>query len=512
MKDFILLHLTFLFAFFQISSRVLTSQIKHVYENCRSNAAKKTISQILAGKIVAKYRCKTKLSADSGRGIKTITDFKDPADVLFSERKEKSTSVVLRSEVEDFYLENSTIDPSKKNCKKINGEPTPRQYLTASKVDLHKKFCDEKQKFISLTTFCKYCPYNVVAPKLSARDTCACPTHEKFNFLVKALHENIIISENTTHKIIRSLTCDKVQDECFERNCTKCRTRKIVYNTNDQDLKKEVLYKKWINVTENRESGKTKKQIQVKFVKEFEFLRPLEDILDIFKQEIQTILSHERRIFHQYHAIKNLKAKITPQKNTKDVAKDDEGLFLWDFAENYNCKYNTEIQGVHFGAARQQVSLHTGYIYTSEINEGYCTLSVDLSHESTAVIAHMTEIFNFYISQLKNLKTLHLLSDGPSTQYRNKTMFFLITQYLPSLYPQIEHLTYNFYESHHGKSPADSQGGILKVIGDVTVKYGENVNTFEKFVEVLKKRVKNVHISTISSTDIKGVEHLLTEK
>lgn len=31
-----------------------------------------------------------------------------------------------------------------------------------------------------------------------------------------------------------------------------------------------------------------------------------------------------------------------------------------DFAENYDCKLNREIQSMHFGASKRQITLHTG--------------------------------------------------------------------------------------------------------------------------------------------------------
>lgn len=40
-----------------------------------------------------------------------------------------------------------------------------------------------------------------------------------------------------------------------------------------------------------------------------------------------------------------------------------EVLVRVDFSENYACKYFTEAQSVHFGASRQQVSIHTGVLY-----------------------------------------------------------------------------------------------------------------------------------------------------
>ena len=48
---------------------------------------------------------------------------------------------------------------------------------------------------------------------------------------------------------------------------------------------------------------------------------------------------------------------------------------------------------------------------------------------------------------------IHLLSDGPTTQYRNKKSFFLLTKFPES--GVYQEATWNFTESGHGKEAAD---------------------------------------------------------
>ena len=38
-------------------------------------------------------------------------------------------------------------------------------------------------------------------------------------------------------------------------------------------------------------------------------------------------------------------------------------MIVIDFSENYYCKYSAEIQSVHFGASKKQISLHTGVFF-----------------------------------------------------------------------------------------------------------------------------------------------------
>ena len=65
---------------------------------------------------------------------------------------------------------------------------------------------------------------------------------------------------------------------------------------------------------------------------------------------------------------------------------------------------------------------------------------------------------------------MHFQSDGPSTQYRNKTNFFLFAYHCNLL--QLHHASWNFSTAGHGKSFADGTGGTVKVLCDRAVAYG----------------------------------------
>lgn len=64
-------------------------------------------------------------------------------------------------------------------------------------------------------------------------------------------------------------------------------------------------------------------------------------------------MKHVAAIKHQYKFIKSLKETI----------KESDILLHIDFSENFSCKYFEEIQSIHFGASRKQISIHTGVTY-----------------------------------------------------------------------------------------------------------------------------------------------------
>ncbi|XP_043473611.1 uncharacterized protein LOC122505830 [Leptopilina heterotoma] len=224
--------------------------------------------------------------------------------------------------------------------------------------------------------------------------------------------------------------------------------------------------------------------------------------IQLIKFELQSILKHEFNILHQYNVSENLKNNL----------KDNECFILVDFSENYSCKYGTEVQSVHFGANRQQLTIHTGKIWTTRFDTGFATVSESLRHDAAAaVMAHLQNIVDFYLPQLDNVKTLHFMSDGPTTQYKNRTMFYLITQLLPKCYSQIKRITYNFSESGHGKGPADGIGAALKRICDDEILYGRDITDLNSFLPAVTKKAKKIHVSSVSLGRIEEIDKILKD-
>lgn len=91
----------------------------------------------------------------------------------------------------------------------------------------------------------------------------------------------------------------------------------------------------------------------------------IKSLNDDFSELLQTKIGrHIYNIKHQYATLRELKENLTEHEMVLHV----------DFAENYLCKYASEIQAVHFGDSHQQVSLQT-------VVSSYCTLSSSFRHD-----------------------------------------------------------------------------------------------------------------------------------
>ncbi|CAH0397160.1 unnamed protein product [Chilo suppressalis] len=84
---------------------------------------------------------------------------------------------------------------------------------------------------------------------------------------------------------------------------------------------------------------------------------PIRKLVQQLEETMPLVCKHVATITHQYQMIAKLKRKLTQ----------NEVLIHIDFSENYCCKYYEEIQAVHFGGARQQVTLHTGVLWVHQM-------------------------------------------------------------------------------------------------------------------------------------------------
>lgn len=212
-------------------------------------------------------------------------------------------------------------------------------------------------------------------------------------------------------------------------------------------------------------------------------------------------LNHVMNIKHQFKVIKFLKGSLS-----------DSDLFLHvDFSENYKCKYSAEPQSVHFGASRKKVTLHTGVIYGKDLKEGFCTLSPSLLHTPEAITAHIKVALRYYLEKFPDATTLHFLSDSPSNQYRNKTMFLFMYKRIPELFPCIKQIVWNYSEAGHGKGAPNGIGGVLKRTADRVVAEGKDIANFEAMFKTLKEKTK-VLLLNVESDHIKEEEDWLREE
>ncbi|KAA0721693.1 hypothetical protein E1301_Tti014312 [Triplophysa tibetana] len=148
--------------------------------------------------------------------------------------------------------------------------------------------------------------------------------------------------------------------------------------------------------------------------------------------------------------------------------------------------------------------------YTAHGCQSYATISSSLRHDERAIWAHIEPL-------LKDVRercsppptTLHVMSDGPVTQYRNKKNFYLLST-VPFL-SGIKRVTWNFAEKSHGKGAPDGVGGAVKRVADSAVQGGADVQTPEHLYKLLKEKESSIKYYWISDEDIKRYDEALPD-
>ncbi|GBN03594.1 hypothetical protein AVEN_201854-1 [Araneus ventricosus] len=181
--------------------------------------------------------------------------------------------------------------------------------------------------------------------------------------------------------------------------------------------------------------------------------------------------------------------------------------------ENYQCKCGEEIQSVHFGGSRKQVTLRTVVMYyrnkseNSVEHKSIYTMSESKRHDTVTICAHLMPVFAKIKTIVPVLRNIHFLSDGPSTQYKNKNMFYLAATMVAKELA-VDSLHCNYSEKGHGKGAPEGIGGCIKRLADNIVSQGRDIPNINAFVSALKE-TSNIEIYKINLEDIDNVEKLL---
>ncbi|CAH2105374.1 unnamed protein product [Euphydryas editha] len=406
----------------------------------------------------------------------------------------KETNVEkIKQDVQIFLEEdeNSRICPGKREYISRKTIKKQKRFLTDTLLNLHTKFLQLHTYKISYSTFCKMRPFWVVIPDSRARETCMCKTHTNMDLIIASLKRFDLIDQSSAHKVLSSLCCVSESIECLSRSCIDCANRNIHYKQFDNA--NPIFYFQWITkqITYTKD-GKEKTSIQT--VKEKITAKPKE-VIEKFEQLLPPYMKHCANNVSKNNYIKHLKQNLP----------ENDCIIHVDFSENYNTKYTNEIQPFHFGGSRKQITMHTSVIHFKKSGllrtQSFCTLSPSLRHDAVAVWSHLIPVLNFIENEAPHVNVIHFISDSPTGQYRNKKMFYIISQ-LQWHFPNLRVVAWNYTESGHGKSSADGVGATIKRTADRIVAQGYDIVDIETLSEKLKSNVKGVITDIVQEADI----------
>ena len=466
-------------------NNVVVKEIKEKMNNARSERKKQLISRIVCGKLVRHYKLMG-LAKTMNISYKRLRTNEVLGNNLVYTRKTKKNTILNRN-VQECIMEflerdvNTRLLPGKGDTITRKGVKKQKRILNDTLQNLHKSFCSTfPSTKCSYASFCRWKPFWIIDPKCKQRDTCYCRLHANMQYMMDRLREHKVIKKQSMRELCEKICCSPVTKECMYRECKMCEGKQIEFENEDDIKGKQVWVYTWKNKHEERESVKPngeKRKFSVQVTVKEKVFFTLENLLvEMNRMMNSKICRHLFNIRHQYEQVRYLKENLGC----------NECIIHVDFSENYACKLESEVQGMHFGASRNQVSLHTGVLYKKDSDPvSFRTISGNTRHDPAAIWAHLTPILSQLKEKSPDLDTIHFLSDGPTTQYRSRKNFFLMTEVVHNTYG-FEKLTWNFTEAGHGKGDPDGVGGLIKRTADKLVSHGNDISDANEFYHAMK--------------------------
>ncbi|XP_048243037.1 uncharacterized protein LOC125375972 [Haliotis rufescens] len=293
-----------------------------------------------------------------------------------------------------------------------------------------------------------------------------------------------------------------MEKACMYGECSSCKD--VTIPIKNRDINEPTTWLQWKTKKEVRSvkhGGEIERKEVAITVKEVEE-GTIADLRDNLYQHMARYKIHSFNIANQYafyrDKVQNMSVK--------------ECLVHVDFSENYYGKMSSEVQSMHFGASKTQITLHTGvfYIGGSTDPHTFCTASDSLNHGPQAVWTHMKPVLEEIRGTNPQVETIHFFSDGPVTQYRQKGNFFLFST-IP-FQNGFTSSTWNFNESGHGKGIPDAVGGSLKRSADRLVLHGHDITNAQTFVSELLNTGSKILLYHITSESINKADQGLVLK
>ncbi|XP_013189980.1 uncharacterized protein LOC106134461 [Amyelois transitella] len=390
-----------------------------------------------------------------------------------------------KKEIQNFFAREDVSRPSagKKECITRNKEKVQKRYLIEPIYKLYRKYRTEGGK-ASLQTFYRFRPFFVVKPRLQDRNTCACIKHCNLLFKAISLKKLGLLQTSDIDELMKNVSCSN-SFKCMYSECSECKDKKLAIDlTISEDSPVQWLQWKMSTYTYTKIGKKKSEEKQTKKYLKQIVKGTVTTLIKEFQDDIQKFKTHYFNVSHQYLAWKKCIENLD----------EEEAALICDFSENFSCKQSEEIQAVHFGGSRNQVTLHTCVLYRKNANpRSICSVSPSNEHGPGAIWAHLDPIMK--LCKGFNIKNIHIFSDSPATQYRQKHNFYLFQKNIKEY--KYEYATWNFFEASHGKGPADGVGGALKRQLDNHISHGNDIINAKEAYEYLliNSRVKMFYIN-----------------
>ncbi|CAF5010042.1 unnamed protein product, partial [Rotaria sp. Silwood1] len=342
-----------------------------------------------------------------------------------------STPSQLEEAIQDFMCRDdvSKLCPDKK--KQINHHQI--RYRLNHLTVLHQQFETETKIDVDYHTFRRYVPSFIVKPKVDGWGTCLCICCLNPQIKLDKLNQ-LVSTKPIIKQLLNSMPVDlnELKGENFS-----------------------VTYNEWQKIKTPGSSSTVSKKV------------PLVVTIEDFNLE-----QHLERIHQQFKAAKQ--AKIDAQQS------DDTATMQIDWAENYCIRQAQEEKGAYY--FENHVSLHSGYVWLKNNAFSFCSMSNCTNHMAEAAWCSIKDLLDYLINDQQK-KQINIISDSPSSQYRNKTTIYMLNRYATKHNITMRWI---FLECGHGKGVADAISAQMKRKMDECISFNPT-KSYEKSLDFVRE-------------------------
>ena len=335
---------------------------------------------------------------------------------------------------------------------------------------------------VRLSKFAELRPPNVLLSSQTPRNVCTCVYHQNMFLALDAIHSHIPDIPSYTTEFPSSCLLEPEGDLCWFGECTHngCGfAAKYSLPDNVKDSRAT-----WMQWQEN--NGRMAK------IQESGTLEDLYNYICCMSQKFMRHCFVKRQQARKYEEDKKLASTI-----------DGVAVLQMDFAENYTCAAQDEIQSAHWN--QNQVTLFTTVTWVKGKVISQVVVSDYMDHTKTAVVVYLDAILQNIPVEVKEIR---IWTDGPASQFKNKFVMEAVRVVSDRYGIQ---LSWNFSATSHGKGPVDGIGGCLKRCATEKVTTRQcTINDAQDFVKAVEG--SKVDVTFISAQDVRERETSLALK
>ena len=455
------------------------------------------VKKLLVTHVAQNIRKKYGLKYNVGRALGVSSKYLNTS-IDKKERKDAVDKTTHSLVLEEYRAEYNSINVP--NVKSIKKDLKPKFVLQKSVKhvydDWRTRFPDKK---LSFSKFASLKPTDVKPQSQRSLLQCLCEYCENVRLKLVCVNK-LAVRANTglsllkdVYKTVDMCLCEKENGHykvsCVQGKCVKCGSKKLVDHLQPlmtgemKDV--EVEWSIWDNVdTRNPKTGKamTKRQVVLR--------KGTPQILVAELVEEVVFLSGHLFVAHwQQHQFAQLNKNVPL----------DCVVITADFAENYTCFQQNEIQGAHW--AKDSVTVHPTVVRYNcaecpgeVVEEVVDVVSDDLQHDTHSVHEFLNTVFKHLSNERQlNINKAYVFTDGCAAQYKCKTAFLDTSMSFDDFGFEMER---GYYGSRHGKNRCDGEGGVIKSRVARAVTNGEAiVHNAERFFGVSKQAVEKKSVN-----------------